>query len=464
MRKGEVAGKTRQQTGTSKGLPPIRRKVAGIDIGSRQMHVSAPVSEDGKTEVRVFATTTGEIVACAKWLKQLQVESVAMESTGVYWIPVLEILEGFPFEALLVDTRPLSRVPGRKTDITDAEWIQTLHSHGLLQGCFRPTEEISQLRSLTRQKAVLVAEQADWIRRMQKCLDQMNVRVHHAIADAQGVTGMLILRAIVNGERDPRKLAELRDEGCHKSQEQMAALLNGHWRPDHLFNLEQGLRMYDAIAERIAVYECEIQKRMEQLTPPGRREQEAPPLLNPAKRKAMKRRRQEDKRQALYRLTGVDLTTIDGVGTETAEVVVSEYGVEMSRFASEKEFVAHLKLAPRQAITGGKQLKRRGGKTKGTRAGRALRNAAVTVGKGATALGAYYRRISFKKGASVAVFATARKLAILIYRMLRWGQAYVDIGQQAYEEQYQARRIRSLASTAAQLGYQLLKKTEVVSA
>jgi transposase len=244
----------------------------------------------------------------------------------------------------------------------------------------------------------------------------------------------------------------------------MAALLNGHWRPDHLFNLEQGLRMYDAIAERIAVYECEIQKRMEQLTPPGRREQEAPPLLNPAKRKAMKRRRQEDKRQALYRLTGVDLTTIDGVGTETAEVVVSEYGVEMSRFASEKEFVAHLKLAPRQAITGGKQLKRRGGKTKGTRAGRALRNAAVTVGKGATALGAYYRRISFKKGASVAVFATARKLAILIYRMLRWGQAYVDIGQQAYEEQYQARRIRSLASTAAQLGYQLLKKTEVVSA
>jgi transposase len=428
------------------------------------MHVCAPVAEDGGTEVRVFATTTDDIVACAKWLQELKVESVAMESTGVYWIPVLEILESFQFETLLVDTRPLSRVPGRKTDVTDAEWIQTLHSHGLLQGCFRPTPEISQLRSLIRQKAVLVAEQADWMRRMQKCLDQMNVRVHHAVSDAQGVTGMRILRAIVAGERDPRKLAELRDDGCHKSQEQIAALLSGHWRPDHLFNLKQGLAMYDAIGERIAVYECEIQKGMEQLTPPGRGEQKAPPLPNPAKRKAMKRRHQEDKRQTLYRMVGVDLTTIDGVGTETAEAVVSEYGIEMNRFASEKEFVAHLKLAPRQAISGGKQLKKRGLKTKGTRAGRALRQAAVAVGKGATALGAYYRRVAFNKGASVAVFATARKLATLIYRMLRWGQAYVDIGQNAYEEQYQTRRLRSLTSTADQLGYQLLKKTEAVSA
>jgi len=428
------------------------------------MHVCAPASEDGGTQVRIFATTTDEIAACAQWLRQLQVESVAMESTGVYWIPVLEILESSQFECLLVDTRPLSRVPGRKTDVTDAEWIQTLHSHGLLQGCFRPTEEISQLRSLIRQKAVLVAEQADWTRRMQKCLDQMNVRVHHAVSDAQGVTGMLILRAIVAGERDPQKLAEFRDASCRKSKEQMAALLSGHWRPDHLFNLEQGLRMYDTITERIAAYEGEIQKRMKNLTPAGRTEQNAPPLLNREKRKAMKRRHQEDKRQTLYRLIGTDLTTIDGVGTETAEVVVSEYGIEMNRFASEKAFVAHLKLAPRQAISGGKQLKKRGSKTKGTRAGRALRNAAVAVGKGATALGAYYRRISFNKGASVAVFATARKLATLIYRMLRWGQAYVDIGQKAYEEQYQTRRLRSLNSTATQLGYQLIKKTQAASA
>ena len=464
MKKRKVRGKKSRPAGPSKGLAPLPRKVAGTDIGSRQMHMCAPVADDGRTEVRVFATTTDEIVACAKWLRQLQVQSVAMESTGVYWIPVLEILESYGLETLLVDTRPLSRVPGRKTDITDAEWIQTLHSHGLLQGCYRPAEEISQLRSLVRQKAVLVSEQADWMRRMQKCLDQMNVRVHHAVSDAQGVTGMRILRAIVAGERDPRKLAELRDEGCHKSPEQMAALLKGHWRPDHLFNLRQGLGMYDAIGERIAVYEGEIQERMKQLTPPGRAEQKAPPLPNAAKRKAIKRRDQEEKRQALYRMTGVDLTTIDGVGTETAEALVSEYGVDMGRFAGEKQFVAHLRLAPRQAISGGRQLKKRGGKTKGTRTGRALRNAAVALGKSASALGAYYRRVSFRKGASVAVFATARKLAVLIYRMLRWGQAYVDIGQKAYEDQYQARRLRSLASTATQLGYQLVKNTEAVSA
>jgi hypothetical protein len=334
----------------------------------------------------------------------------------------------------------------------------------LLQGSYRPSEEISQLRSLVRQKAVLVAEQADWMRRMQKCLDQMNVRVHHAVSDAQGVTGMAILRAIVAGERDPQKLAELREEGCHKSKEQIAALLTGHWRPDHLFNLEQSLGIYDALAERMGAYEREIQKRMEQLTPPGRDNQTAPPLSNPAKRKALKRRGQEDKRQMLYRMTGVDLTTIDGVGTETAEAVVSEYGVDLSSFASEKEFVAHLKLAPRQTITGGKQIKKRRGKTKGTRTGQALQNAAVALGKSASALGAYYRRISFRKGASVAVFATARKLGTLIYRMLRWGQAYVDIGQKAYDEQQQARRLRSLTSTAAQLGYQLVKQPEAVSA
>jgi len=426
------------------------------------MHVCAPTGEEGQIEVRVFGTATDEILACAQWLKQMQVESVAMERTGVYWIPVLEILEGCGFETLLVDTRPLSRVPGRKTDVGDAAWIQTLHSHGLLRGCFRPSEQISQLRSLIREKAVLVADQANWTRRMQKCLDQMNERVHHAVSDAQGVTGMRILRAIVGGERDPGKLAELRDAGCLKSREQMAALLNGHWRADHLFNLAQSLRRYDAIEEQVGAYESEIQRRMRELTPAARAESQAPALANGAKRKAMKRRQQEEKRQTLYRLVGVDLTTIDGVGTETAEVVISEYGVEMSRFASEKEFGSHVKLAPRQNITGGKPVPKRG-RSKATRVGRALHQAAVAVGKGPSALGAYYRRISRGKGATIAVFATARKIGTLIYRMLRWGQAYVDIGQQAYEERYQARRLRSLTSTAAQLGYQLVKKAEAVS-
>jgi len=206
------------------GIDLVRPQVAGIDIGSRHMLVCGPRGEDGEREVQQYATTTEAILQCAAWLKQQGVESVAMESTGVYWIPVLEILEHQGLEVVLVDTRPLSRVPGRKTDVIDCQWIQTLHSCGLLQGCFRPSEAIVEVRTLHRQKAVLVAEQADWVRRMHKCLDQMNVRVHHAVSDTQGTTGMAIIQAIVAGQRDPHQLAELRDPRCRKSAAEIAAL------------------------------------------------------------------------------------------------------------------------------------------------------------------------------------------------------------------------------------------------
>lgn len=445
-----------------KGLAAIRPNVAGIDIGSRQMHVCAPASEDGKPRLAVYGTSTGEIEKCGRWLKKLGVESVAMESTGVYWIPVLEILESRGLETLLVDTRPLSRVPGRKTDVVDCQWIQTLHSCGLLQGCHRPSEGISQLRTLVRSKAVLVAEQSDWLRRMQKCLDQMNVRVHHAVTDISGITGLAIIRAIVAGERDENKLAELRDPNCHKSKEQIAALLAGHWRSDHLFSLSHALKLYDVLGETIAEYEREIQQRMKQLTPPGAEGQPAPPL-KPEKRKTVRRRGQEQKRQAQYRLLGCDLTSIDGIGVETAEAIVSEYGVDLRKFASEKEFVAHLQLAPRRPVSGGKTLKKRGRRS-GTRAGRALSMAATSLRRSSSALGAYYRRLSRTKDASVAVFATARKLATLIYRMIRWGQPYVDEGQAAYEQRFQASRLRSLTATAQQYGYQLIKKTDPATA
>lgn len=449
----------RNETGLARqdGFEVRNPQVAGIDVGSRAMHVCA-ADAGGQLEVREFATTTKGIRACAGWFKQGKVKSAAVESTGVYWIPVMEVLEEEGIEVLLVDTRPMSRVPGRKTDVQDSQWIQKLPSCGLLQGCFRPAEAVVELRSLVRQKAVLVSEQADWVRRMQKCLDQMNVRVHHAVSDAQGVTGMAIIRAIVAGERDPVRLAALRDRNCQKSKEQIAALLEGHWREDHLFNLAEGLKMYDAMGERISAYEREIEKRMRQQTPAEREQEMAPPLPNRAKLKAIKRRGEEERRQALYRMVGVDLTTIDSVGVETAEAVVSEYGTDLSRFASEKQFIAHLQLAPRRSVSGGKKLKKRRGKTKGTRAGQALRTAAVNSQRTKTALGAYYRRIARTKDGSVAVFSTARKLAALIYRLLRWGQAYVDEGQKAYEERYQKLRIRTLASTAAQLGYELVRR------
>jgi transposase len=241
-KKSRTAGS--KQPGSA-GLPKIRPMVAGIDVGSDSHYVCA-ATRDGGTEMRVFGGTTGELLKIAEWLQQSQVESVAMESTGVYWIPLFELLESRGIEVILTDARQLSRVPGRKTDAQDCEWIQLLHSCGLLQGCFRPEDTVSQLRSLVRNKAVLVAERSDWVRRMQKCLDQMNVRLHRAVSDVDGTTGMAILRAIVDGERDPVKLAKFRDPRCQKSEATIAEYLTGNWREEHLFNLTQGLKMYDS--------------------------------------------------------------------------------------------------------------------------------------------------------------------------------------------------------------------------
>jgi transposase len=442
-------------------LSVIQPDAAGIDIGSREMFVCGPADQEGRREMRVFATTTEQIQECVRWLKQQEVRSVAMESTGVYWIPVLEIMESSGLEVLLVDTRPLSRVPGRKSDAEDCQWLQTLHSHGLLRGAYRPSEQISELRTIVRQKAVLVRQQADWIRRMHKCLDQMNVRVHHAVKDTKGVTGMAMLRAIVAGARDPRNLAKLRDPGCQKSEAEMVELLTGNWRSDHLFNLKQHLTMYDSAASQIAVYEEEIQRRMQEVTPAGRKDVKAPPLANIEKRKTMKRRDQEGKRQALYRAMGVDLTTIDGIGVETVEVIMSEYGTEMSKFPTEGEFVKHVGLAPHRPVSGGKVLKNKRKKQKGTRTAEVLRNAASSLKHSRSALGAYYRRIARRKDSGVAVFATARKLGGLVYRTVRYGQQYVDVGQAEYEKRYEETRIRALKSTANQMGYNLVKQDAV---
>jgi transposase len=409
----------------------------------------------------MFGATTPELEKLAEWLRERRVESVAMESTGVYWIPPHEVLEGHGFEVLLVSTREFGQVPGRKkTDRIDCKWIQRLHSCGLLRGSFRPPEQICMLRTLVREKSSLVEERADWIRRIQKTLDQMNVRVHRAVADIQGATGMSILRAIVGGERNPRELAKLRDTSCHQSEEQIAEQLSGHWRQDYLFSLEQSLRMYDAINERILAYEQEILRRLTELEHSDLQGKPAPELKNKNKAKKIRDRGEEPMRQAFYRMSGVDLTSIDAVGVGAVQAVLTEYGPDLSRFPSEKEFVAHVLLAPRQAITGGKPIKKR--KRRGSascRVSQLLRNAALSLRNSQTALGAYYRHAAQRLGADKAAFATARKLAIWIYRVLRWGQTYADIGAQAYEKRYQEARINRLRATAADLGLQLTPVT-----
>lgn len=454
----EGSGESRRRI---EGLPVIRRDVAGIDLGSERHWVCAPAKDGAAREIADFGATTPELLRMAEWLKERRVKHVAMESTGVYWIAPHEILEAQGFEVLLVDTRQLARVPGRdkKSDPTDCEWIQRLHGCGLLKGSFRPREDVCMLRTLVRDKANLVAEAGDWLRRMQKSLDQMNVRVHRAVSDIDGATGMAILRAIVEGERDARNLAKLRDPRCRKSEEEIAEQLSGNWREDHIFSLRQALKMYDAIQQRAVEYDAEIVRRLEAMQPEDRRGRPAPKTKNPQKARAFKKRGEEPMREALYRMSGVDLTSIDAIGVETVQVVLSEYGPDLSRFPTEKDFVSHIKLAPHRPTSGGKPLKKKRRSKASTRVAGALRMAALSLRNGSTALAAYYRRIARRIGADVAVFATARKLATIIYRMLRWGQPYVDEGAEVSERRYQEIRVRNLKAKAKQLGYELVQSS-----
>ena len=440
------------------GLPLIRQHVAGIDLGCERHWACAPTVDGSGREIAEFGATTPELLRLTEWLKARQVDSVAMESTGVYWIAPHEVLEAQGLEVLLVDTRQLARVPGRdkKTDPTDCEWIQRLHSCGLLRGSFRPAEEICMLRTLARDKANLVAESGDWLRRMQKSLDQMNVRVHRAVSHLDGATGMAILRAIVAGQRDPRELAKLRDRHCHKSEQEIAEQLSGHWREDHLFSLQQALKMYDTVREQIAAYDQEILRKLGQMEREPCRGQTAPPLRNTNKAQMIQKRGEEPKRQAFYRMSGVDATQIDAIGVETIEVVLTEYGPDLSRFPTEKEFISHATLAPRTRKSGGKPIKKKKRDSASTRVAAALRMAALSLRHSDTALGAYYRCLSHRIGGDVAVFATARKLATLIYRLVRWGQPYLDEGAEAFENRYLQQRIAGLKSKARALGLQLM--------
>lgn len=439
------------------GFPVLDPHAAGIDVGSEEHWACAPASTGGSRDVAVFDATTPGLQQLMAWLHARQVRSVALESTGVYWIPVHEMLEAQGFDVVLVDTRTLGRVPGRtKSDRRDCEWIQRLHSCGLLRGAFRPGLQVCMLRTLVRDRATLVAERADWVRRMQKSLDQMNVRIHRAVSDLDGVTGLAMLRAIVAGERDPHQLATLRDPRCQKREAEIAEQLTGHWRDDHLFALGQGVKMYDALTDTLTAYDREILRQLDAMSRVDRPD-DPPPPLNRTKGKGIKARGEDPLRRALYRMSGVDLTTIDALGVATVSVVLSEYGADLSRFPTEPQFVSHVGLAPHKPISGGKVLKRkRKPGSASARVGAALRMAALTMRHSQTALGGYYRQIARRAGADVAVFATARKLAQLIYRLLRWGQPYIDEGAAAYEQRYRQARVHRLAATAKDLGYTLV--------
>ena len=455
-----MARKQKNVTNKKRKWQPINLNIvqpnaAGIDLGSREHWVSGPPLPDGSPNVQTFGTTTKELVKLADWLKEQQIITVAMESTGVYWIPLFEILDSRGFAVHLVNARQLSNVPGRKTDMIDCQWLQLLHSCGLLRGSFRPSDDICRLRSLIRERNKIAYNRSDWIRRMQKSLDQMNICVHHAVSDITGVTGMAIIRAIIGGERDPLVLASFRDPRCRKSEEQIAEELTGNWRPEHLFNLEQALKVYDHLSSVIADYDKEILNYIESLQPPESKNTPVPPLKSKAKERSIVKRGQESMRQALCRMSGFDFTVIDGIGVETASVIISELGPDFSAFDTEGRFVSYLRLAPNIAISGGKRVKTKFKVSTCTRVTSALRMAATTLRNSKTALGAYYRRVSRRKGASVAVFATARKLAQLIYRLVCFGQAYVDTGAEAYEARFAERRLKTYAKILKEIGYKI---------
>lgn len=436
-------------------IPTVHEHAAGADLGSTLHWVAAPPLADGSPNVRTFGTTTKQLHEMADWLLQENVETVAMESTGIYWIPVFEVLEARGLEVVLVNARHLRGVPGRKTDMLDCPWLQRLHVCGLLRGSFRPVADIAKLRTLRRQHANLVEERVRAVHWMQKALDQMNVLVHRAVSNLVGITGMRIVRAIVAGERDPKALAELRHPSCKKSPEQIAEYLTGTWHEEHLFNLKMALEHHDHLDRQISAYEAHITDQIKKLQPPERETEHVPAHASKRKERAMRNRSEHPLREELWRFAGVDLTSIDGISPPAALIILTEIGLDLAAFPSEKHFVAWLRLTPRLAISGGRPVKKKPNGTGANRVAGVLRLAAMSLSRSRTALGAAYRRIAFRKGAKVAIFATARRLAVLVYRLLRYGQAYVDIGEKAYDARFQTRRLQSLNASAKHLGYAL---------
>lgn len=438
--------------GKSSGqLSTINPDAAGIDIGSTFHVVAVPRDRDDQP-VRTFRTFSSDLHQLADWLAQVGITTVAMESTGVYWIPVFEILETRGFSVLLVNARHVKHVPGRKTDVNDAQWLQQLHQYGLLRGSFRPRDGVVRLRVYLRHRERLVEYAAAHIQHMQKALMQMNVQLHHVVTDITGVTGMRIIRAIVAGNHAPDQLAAFRDVRCSASAETIREALTGTYRPEHLFALRHALELYDVHHAKVAECDQAIDAVLQQLNT----DRPAPDDPLPAVRHAKGRNEpQFEVRSALYTLLGADLSQIHGLGPYTVLRLVAECGDDMRKFPTAKHFTSWLSVAPGNKITGGRLLSSKTRRST-NRAAVLLRIAAVNIGRTQTALGAFYRRLAARVGKAKAVTATARKLAILFYNAMRFGMKYVDPGVAYYEERYRQRVIHNLHRRAKDLGFSLV--------
>lgn len=436
----------------------LNPNVAGIDVGSREHYVSVPEDRDSQP-VRRFGCYTSDHLSLVAWLKACRITTVVMESTGVYWVPLCEVLEEHGFEVYLVDARHVRNVSGRKSDVQDCQWIRRLYSYGLLSAAFRPKPEITPLRVLWRLRGNLVQDCARQIQLMQKALEQMNVQLHKAVTDISGATGFRIIRAIVSGSREPQELARLRDPGCKLSEAEFVEALNGNFRAEHVFCLKQALDAFDFFQDQIRQCDQTLQTYLANLP------SKSPEQL--VSKKSSRRRKNQpyfDLRSEQIRISGVDLTRIDGIGVLTAQTILSEIGVDLDRFPTEDNFASWLGLCPNNRITGGIVRSTRSRQV-ANRIASALRLSAEALHHSSSALGACYRRLAARIETPKAITAIARKLACLVYRMLKYGQAYVDRGEAAYLAAFEQQRIRQLQRQARRFGFELVntQSGEVVS-
>lgn len=436
------------------GLAVMHPHAAGIDVGNSAHYVAVRPERDAEP-VRRFDCFTADLHRLADWLQQCGVTTVAMQSTGVYWIPLYEILDARGLEVYLVNARHTKNLPGRKSDVQESQWLLKLHTYGLLRNSFHPDADVRVIRTYWRQRGDHVRAISSCIQRMQKALTQMNIQLANVISDLSGWTGLRIVRAILAGERDPQALAALSHPGIHASRETIAKSLEGTWQPELVFVLQQEVALYDAYQQRIVECDHALEQHLRVFADKVR---EATSDDVPATRSGPKRRRnagshapQFDLGRELHRISGVDLTRIDGIDIGVAQTVISEVGLDMSRWATEHHFASWLGLCPDNRITGGKVF-RRGTRPVINRAATALRLAATTLLRSQSYLGAQYRRFRSKLGAPKAVTAMAHKLARLVYRMLKWGHAYVDKGLQYYEDRHRQQQVRLLHKNAARLG------------
>jgi len=434
-------------------LEIITKDACGIDIGSKEHWVAVPKDRD-EQPIRKFGCFTADLHAMAHWLKKCNIKTIAMESTGIYWIPVFQILEEHGFGVKLVNAAHVKNVPGRKTDILDCQWLQQLHSYGLLSGSFRPEDQMCVLRSYWRHRENLVCCAAAHIQHMQKALDQMNIHIHKVISDITGVTGICIIKAILSGERDLVKLANMKDSRIKSDVDTIVKSLQGDYRQEHLFALQQSLELYEFYQQQIEKCDKEIESFLKKMD--SRIDLSAKPIPPPTKgkKKFEKNTPKFDLRTHLYRITGVDFTQIAGLNTMTIQTIISEIGLDPSAFPSEKHFASWLGLCPNHRITGG-NIKSRKTRKVVNRATNAFRMAAQSLANSKSSLGGFYRRIRSRLGSVKANVATAHKLARIFYRFWKNGGIYQDPGHNYYEEKYKERLLNNLKKKFHQLGFEV---------